>query len=72
MKACGFTLTNARGGGSGRMFRNEITKQKVRLHEPHPQKTLLPYMIDILIEALETPERFRDELLRVQGLHGLC
>lgn len=52
MISCGFKLVNARGGGSGRMFRNEATKQKVRLHEPHPQNTLLPYMIDVLIEAL--------------------
>lgn len=53
MRACGFKLLNAKGGGSGRMFRNETTKQKVRLHEPHPQTTLLPYMVNVLIEALE-------------------
>lgn len=53
MRACGFILLNARGGGSGRMFRHEVTGQKVRLHEPHPQNTLLPYMVELLIEALE-------------------
>lgn len=53
MSACGFKLMNARGGGSGRMFVHPQTKQKVRLHEPHPQNTLLPYMLDQLIEALK-------------------
>lgn len=53
MTACGFDLMNARGGGSGRMFVNRTTKQKVRLHEPHPQNTLLPYMLDALIDALK-------------------
>lgn len=53
MKTCGFALMNARGGGSGRMFVNPSTKQKVRLHEPHPQNTLLPYMVDQLMEALK-------------------
>ena len=60
MQACGFDLLNARGGGSGRMFRHGVTKQKVRLHEPHPQNTLLPYMVDLIVEALrnagEIPE----------------
>jgi hypothetical protein len=53
MSACGFRLLNARGGGSGRMFVNETTRQKVRLHEPHPQNTLLPYMVEALIQALK-------------------
>ena len=53
MQTCGFDLLNARGGGSGRMFRNASTKQKVRLHEPHPQNTLLPYMVDLIVEALK-------------------
>lgn len=34
------------------MFRHPVTGQKVRLHEPHPQKTLLPYMVNLLVEAL--------------------
>ncbi len=53
MSACGFELMNARGGGSGRMFVHALTRQKVRLHEPHPQNTLLPYMLDELIDALK-------------------
>lgn len=52
MSACNFKLMNARGGGSGRMFVHQATRQKVRLHEPHPQNTLLPYMLSELIEAL--------------------
>lgn len=52
MGSCGFKLLNAKGGGSGRMFRHGETGQKVRLHEPHPQKILLPYMVELLIEAL--------------------
>ena len=35
------------------MFVNRDTRQKVRLHEPHPRNTLLPYMLDGLIEALQ-------------------
>jgi hypothetical protein len=50
MKQSGFNLKNR--PGSARMFVHVRTHQKVRLHEPHPQNTLLPYMVDILIEAL--------------------
>lgn len=53
MVGCGFKLVNARGGGSRRMFVHAESRQKVSLHEPHPQKTLLPYMVDQLIAALE-------------------
>ncbi len=35
------------------MFVHALTRQKVRLHEPHPQNTLLPYMLDELIDALK-------------------
>ncbi len=52
MGSCGFKLKNAKRG-SGRMFVHGHTTQKVRLHEPHPQKTLLTYMVDLLVEALE-------------------
>lgn len=52
MGACGYKLVNASGGGSGRMFVHTGTGQKVRLHEPHPQNTLLPYMVRQLTEAL--------------------
>lgn len=54
MNACGYELLNARGGGSGRMFVNRSTKSKIRLHEPHPQNTLLPYMVRELIEGLRS------------------
>jgi predicted RNA binding protein YcfA (HicA-like mRNA interferase family) len=50
MVACGFRLVNK--SGSGRMFVHERTRVKVRLHEPHPQNTLLPYMVDQVIEGL--------------------
>jgi predicted RNA binding protein YcfA (HicA-like mRNA interferase family) len=53
MGSCGFKLVSAKGGGSGRMFRHTETGQRVRLHEPHPQNTLLPCMVYILIEALK-------------------
>lgn len=53
MSLCGFQLLNARGGGSARMFHHPETRQKVRLHEPHPQNTLLPYMVTELVSALE-------------------
>lgn len=51
MKHCGFEKTN--GKGSARLFSHPTTKQKVRLHEPHPAKTLKPYMVKILIDALK-------------------
>jgi len=34
------------------MFVHQPTGKKVRLHEPHPRNTLLPYMIDLVIEGL--------------------
>jgi predicted RNA binding protein YcfA (HicA-like mRNA interferase family) len=50
MAVCGFRLVNK--SGSARMFVHEATRVKVRLHEPHPQPTLFPYMVDQLIEGL--------------------
>jgi predicted RNA binding protein YcfA (HicA-like mRNA interferase family) len=50
MSACGFKLHNK--GGSARMFVHVATRTKVRLHEPHPQPTLLPYMMDQLLDGL--------------------
>ena len=50
MSQCNFTCNNK--GGSSRMFVHSITKIKVRLHEPHPQKILLPYMLDQMLEGL--------------------
>lgn len=49
---CGFDLRKT-GGGSARMFVHRSTRTKIRLHEPHPQNTLLPYMVDALIEGLK-------------------
>lgn len=49
--ACGFKLQKG-SGGSGRLFVHEAKGIRVRLHEPHPRPTLLPYMVDILIEGL--------------------
>jgi hypothetical protein len=51
MRQCGFKKKN--GSGSARMFSHPVTKQKVRLHEPHPESTLKPYMVSILIDALK-------------------
>lgn len=34
------------------MFVHDETRVKIRLHEPHPQNTLLPYMVEKLIEGL--------------------
>lgn len=52
MQHSGFDLIAARGGGSARMFRHRESGIKVRLHEPHPQNTLLPYMLEQIEEGL--------------------
>lgn len=39
-------------GGSRRKFVNE-TKDIISLHEPHPQKVLKSYQLDIIIEHLK-------------------
>ncbi len=59
MKQSGFRLLNK--SGSARMFYHEQKKIKVRLHEPHPQNTLLKYMVDELIEGLRTAGELSDE-----------
>ena len=51
MGLCGFELLNR--SGSARMFVHAATRTKVRLHEPHPQRTLLPYMIDAIEDGLK-------------------
>jgi hypothetical protein len=51
MKACNFRLH--KNNGSARMFLHEGTRTKVRLHEPHPEKVLKPYMVDVLLEGLK-------------------
>lgn len=50
MGACNFKMLNR--PGSARVFVH-LNGTKVRLHEPHPQNTLLPYMVDRLLEGLE-------------------
>ena len=50
MGACGFKLLNR--AGSARMFVH-TNGTKVRLHEPHPQNTLHPYMVGYLLEGLK-------------------
>jgi len=50
MNLCNFQLQNKKG--SARMFLHKGTRTKVRLHEPHPQNTLLPYMVGELLEGL--------------------
>ena len=51
MRQCDFAMQS--WSGSARMFTHRTTKQRVRLHEPHPRNTLLPYMVKELIEALK-------------------
>jgi predicted RNA binding protein YcfA (HicA-like mRNA interferase family) len=48
--ACGFELF--RNDGSARAFRHRLSGVKLYLHEPHPEKILLRYAVDRLIEAL--------------------
>jgi hypothetical protein len=52
MRLCGFERVNK--PGSARMFVHVATRIKVRLHEPHPRNTLLPYMVDELMEGLRS------------------
>lgn len=50
MGLCGFSLIKK--SGSARMFVHDVKRVKVRLHEPHPRPTLLPYMVEQLLEGL--------------------
>lgn len=59
MRACGFELKKR--PGSARMFVHAATGRKVRLHEPHPRPTLLPYMLDELLEGLIAVGELSDE-----------
>lgn len=59
MGLCNFKLLNR--SGSARMFVHSVTKTKVRLHEPHPQNTLLPYMVEALQEGLLAAGELDDE-----------
>ncbi len=49
----GFGYDVFAGGGSRRKFVNHETKRIISLHEPHPQKTLKPYMIKEVLEHLK-------------------
>jgi predicted RNA binding protein YcfA (HicA-like mRNA interferase family) len=51
MKHCGYRLRSSKG--SGRMFIHATTHLKVRLHQPHPENTLKPYILSELINALK-------------------
>jgi hypothetical protein len=51
MKQCDFKLYMREG--SRRLFRHAVSKQKVIMHEPHPEPVLKQYQIDDLIQALK-------------------
>ena len=51
MQARGFTLLNSKRG-SGRKFFHAEKDLVVILHEPHPSKTLKPYMKAAALDAL--------------------
>lgn len=54
LNSCGYTMKN--GKGSRRKFIDD-EKHKIILHEPHPDKTLKAYMLDIVINALEEHDK---------------
>ncbi|WP_281238792.1 type II toxin-antitoxin system HicA family toxin [Flavobacterium praedii] len=45
-------IAQGKTGGSRRKFVN-IKKQIISLHEPHPQKVLKSYQLDIIIDYLK-------------------
>jgi hypothetical protein len=45
-------IAQGKTGGSRRKFVN-IEKQIISLHEPHPQKVLKSYQLDIIIDYLK-------------------
>jgi len=49
----GFGYNVYTGNGSRRKFVNQETKRIISLHEPHPQKTLKPYMIKEVLDHLK-------------------
>lgn len=59
MGLCNFELINH--SGSARMFVHRGSKTKVRLHEPHPRNTLLPYMLEALRDGLLAAGELEDE-----------
>lgn len=51
--AHGFVLLKGgKTGGSRRKFYNEVTKEVLDLHKPHPGNILKPYQLALLIEKL--------------------
>ena len=53
LAAYGFVLLKSgRTGGSRRKFYNEINKEVLDLHKPHPGNILKPYQLDLIIEKL--------------------
>jgi len=50
MKQHGFTALN--GNGSRRKFVHEVTRVKVLIHEPHPEKIIKAYALQLLIDGL--------------------
>lgn len=60
LSKCGFEDVSS-GGGAGRMFVHAKTRIKLRLHEPHPNNTLLPYMVKELFNALNDAGELSDE-----------
>ena len=49
----GFGYVVMTGSGSRRKFVNHTTKRIISLHEPHPQKTLKPYMMNEVLTHLK-------------------
>ena len=59
MGACNFRMHKK--SGSARTFVHATTKTIVRLHEPHPQNTILHYMAKQLIEGLRAAGEIESE-----------
>jgi len=54
LKGFGFVLSNAGGtSGSAVRFINHTNGHIIRLHKPHPQSTLKPYLINFVISELK-------------------
>lgn len=51
MKHHGFITLN--GNGSRRKFVHEVTRVKVLIHEPHPEKIIKAYAVQLLIDGLK-------------------
>jgi predicted RNA binding protein YcfA (HicA-like mRNA interferase family) len=51
LKGLGYTELST-GGGSKRKFVHSGTRHIIRLHEPHPGKEILPYLVRQIREQL--------------------